>query len=68
MVAVVLDEELLEYIGAGVVFEDFVYVVGETTTEELVLDVVDVLVKPAGVEEVVMTGIVFVFVFVDVKV
>ena len=48
-------------------FEDFVYVVGETTTEELVLDVVDVLVKPAGVE-VVMTGIVFVFVFVDVKV
>jgi hypothetical protein len=68
VVAVVLDEELLEYIGAGVVFEDFVYVVGETTTEELVLDVVDVLVKPAGVEEVVMTGIVFVFVFVDVKV
>lgn len=50
------------------VFEDFVDVVGGTTTEELVLDVVDVLAKPAGVEEVVMTGIVFVFVFVDVKV
>lgn len=49
-------------------FEDFVYVVEGTATEELVLDVVDVLVKPAGVEEVVMTGIVFVFVFVDVKV
>jgi hypothetical protein len=51
-----------------VVFKDFIYIVNGIITKELVLDIINVLIKLIGVKEVIITRIIFMFIFINIKV